>query len=326
VTLLEELLEQGRPRDHARVVEQLYRFLPRSLARLTERALRPRHLRSLAPRISFARADEGGWAVRQGMDVIARSQPFHELLGRVDRPVTIVATGPSARDYDWSALRGGNRYLIAVAGAPTLLKEMSLRPDLLVVSDSRFARYGLAHLRNAPGVPLLTVPRAVSILAAESPDELTSRPFAMIEKINSWLDLPQLETLRLCELNSASGTPFHFAEPFDPAYRIGWSDRPDLGFFTGSTVAFVALQIAVSLGARDIEIVGMDLSGNGRAYDEGGQPIKNTLGPNYEPVILPAFALMHQVLKERPVKLHNLSPVCPLPREFFHNNGPSGGA
>ena len=39
----------------------------------------------------------------------------------IDRPVTIVATGPSAKEYNWDELRDSGRFVIAVAGAPTLL-------------------------------------------------------------------------------------------------------------------------------------------------------------------------------------------------------------
>lgn len=299
------------------MVERLYRFLPHPLARLTERSLCFRHMRSIAPAISFIRNGDDGWSVRHGTKTIAEGRALQRLVGTVDRPVTIVATGPSAKTYDWDRLRAENRFVIAVAGAPTFLQSVDVRPDLMVVSDSRFARYGIAHFRNAPGVPLVTVLRAASILASESREELLNRPFALIEQINSWYGLPRMPYGDLITINRDSGSPFHFPHPADPHYRIGWSERPELGFFTGATVAFVALQIAVSLGARDIEIVGMDLSGATRAYDEGGKPVRNTLASNYEPVILPSFGMMHRALERGGVTIRNLSPVCPLPRTLF---------
>ena len=274
-------------------------------------------MRPIAPAVSFIRNGEGGWSVRHGTKVIAAGQALEQLVGTIDRPVTIVATDPSAKDYDWDRMRAENRFVIAVAGAPTLLQNVNVRPDLFVVSDSRFARYGIAHFRNAPGVPLVTVQRAASFLATESREVLLGRPFALIEQVNSWYGLARLPYPELLEINRDSGSPFHFPDQADTCYRVGWSHRPELGFFTGSTVAFVALQIAVRLGARDIEITGMDLSGANRAYDEGGKPVRNTLAGNYEPVILPSFGIMHQALKGRGVAVRNLSPVCPLPRGFF---------
>ncbi|MGL5017661.1 MAG: hypothetical protein ACRDBP_05980, partial [Luteolibacter sp.] len=110
---------------------------------------------------------------------------------------------------------------------------------------------------------------------------------------------------------------FHFADTQDLHYRTGWSATPELGYFSGCTVVFVALQIAARLGARDIEIVGMDLSGAGRVYDEGEKAIPNSLESHYQPVILPSFEMMAKVLSGGEVKVRNLSPVCALPRSLF---------
>lgn len=317
MTPLEEFLSNRDSRDTAELVEWMYRHLPYPLARLFERATLRRHMRSIMPRVSFRRNDDGGWTVRHRAEVIARSRPLDQLVGMIDKPVTIVATGPSAKDHDWEPLRDGSRFVIAVAGAPTLLKSVNITPDLFVVSDSRFARRGAAHFANATGVPLVTVPRAASIHVIESRNELLSRPFSLIEQVNSWYGLPRLTPEALVALNLKSGSPFHFPEKPDAHYRCGWSTVPEHGYFSATTVAFVALQIAVRLGARDIEIVGMDLSSAPRAYDEGGQPLPNSLEAHLESVILPSFGIMSRALKDTGVSVRNLSPVCPLPRSLF---------
>ncbi len=314
---LEEFLSHRELRDRAVLVERFYRFLPQPLARAMERYLTPRHMRSMAPRFSFLRNVDESWTVRNGTKIVAQSRPLGELVGRLDKPVTIVATGPSAKDYPWDEVRDGKRFVIAVAGAPTLLKSVNIRPDLLVITDSRFAKYGIEHIRAAREVPMVTVMRAVSFLAERTPEELTNRPFAMIEKVNSWYGLPQLAIPDLIGRNERSGHPFVFADPFHPSYRVGWSHRPELGFFTAATVAYVSLQIAVGLGARDIEIVGMDLSSGARAYDEGDMAVPNTLVQNYEQNILPSFELMHTALLGSGVSVRNRSPVCPLPASLF---------
>ncbi len=317
MTPLEKFLNERDPRDPAPCVERFYKYLPAPIARLAEKRLVRRHMRSIASRISFRRNGDAGWTVRHGLETIVRSRPLDQLVGMIDRPVTIVATGPSAKDYNWEELRDGGRLVIAVAGAPTLLKSVGVRPDLLVVSDSRFARYGIEHIRNAVGVPMVTVLRGVSFLATESRNELLSRPFSLIEQINSWYGLPKLPHDALLALNEQSGSPFHFANTLDPHYRTGWSASPELGYFSGCTVAFVALQLAVRLGARDIEIVGMDLTGAGRVYDEGANVVRNSLMSHYEPVILPSFETMASVLKGSEIKVRNISPVCALPRSLF---------
>lgn len=317
MTPLIEFLNNRNPRDPATLVEQIYRFLPDPMARLIERGMMPRHMRSLVPQTSFRRTENNGWTVRHGTKSIAQSLPLTQLVGTINRPVTIVATGPTAKEHDWEKLRGGERFVIAVAGAPTLLNGVGIRPDLLVVSDSRFARRGIQHFKNAVGVPLVTVMRAASIHATESPEELLSRPFSLIEQVNSWYGLPRIPMETLRRLNEASGSPFCFSEKPDPDYRRGWSHHPELGFFTATTVTYVALQIAVGLGARDVEIIGMDLSSAPRAYDEGDKPLPNSLDGHYEPVILPAFETMHRALAGTGVAIKNLSPVCPLPHRLF---------
>jgi hypothetical protein len=317
MTQLEEFLNERDPRDMAPLVERLYRYLPSAIARLAEKRLAHRHMRSIASKISFQRKDDSGWMVRHGMQTIVQSRPLEHLVGPLDRPVTIVATGPSAKDYCWEELRHGGRFVIAVNGAPTILKKENVRPDLLVVSDNRFAQHGGEHFLNAPGVPLVTILRAASILATESPNQLLGRPFSLIERINSWHGLPRLPHNALLELNQRSDMPFHFPETPDPNYRIGWSSKPELGYFSGSTVVLVALQIAVGLGATDIEIIGMDLSGAGRAYDEGGKARPSSLVEQYEKTILPSFKIMHRAMENSGVRIRNLSPVCPLPCALF---------
>lgn len=317
MTPLEEFLSNRDSRDTAALVEWMYRHLPEPLARLAERGLTRRHMRSIMPKVSFRRHSDSGWTVRHGTAIIARSRPLEQLVGMIDKPVSIVATGPSAKDHDWEPLRDGGRFVIAVAGAPTLLKSVGIRPDLFVVSDSRFARRGAAHFANATGVPLVTVPRAASIHVIESRNELLGRPFSLIEQINSWYGLPRLTPEALVALNQRSGSPFHFPDRPDPHYRCGWSTVPEHGYFSATTVAFVALQIAVRLGARDIEIVGMDLSSAPRAYDEGAVPLPNSLEAHFKPVILPSFEIMSRALKDTGVSVRNLSPVCPLPRSLF---------
>ena len=317
MTPLEEFLANRKPRDFSNFVESLYRCLPAPLARMVERRLTPRHMRAVAARISFQPNAARGWTMRDGRKAIAESLPLDSLVGPLRRPVTIVATGPSARDFPWDTLRDGSRFIIAVNGAPTLLHAVGLTPDLLVAVDNRFARGAAAHFRHAPGVPLATIFRAASIMANVSREQITGRPFTLLERINSWYGLPQIPHERILGLNESSGSPFVFPDVPEPRYRVGWSHKPELGIFSASTVTFVALQLAVRLGARDIEIVGMDLSGGGRAYDEGANPRPTGLQGHYPYSILPSFEIMRRALAGSGVNLRNRSPVCPLPACLF---------
>jgi KDO transferase-3 len=248
---------------------------------------------------------------------LAKSKALRELIPPIASSASIIATGPSALEYSWGNLGNCRRFLIAVNGAPTMLKNFGVVPDLLVVTDREFARTGFQHLEVAPGVPLAIEFLAAAALASVAPQLLTDRPFAIIERVNMWHALPMLDDATIKDLNEASGKPFSFPERKDTKCRVGWSHRPDLGIFSGRTVVFGALQIAIGLGATDVEIIGMDLNGAGRAYDEGNKQRPTQLQQHYQEFILPSFEVMSRVLAGSNVSVRNISPVCPLPDDFF---------
>ncbi len=174
-----------------------------------------------------------------------------------------------------------------------------------------------ANFSHAVGTPL-AIPAAVAArLAKAAPEELANRPVCVIERVNQWHGIRSLSNIQLKALNGKSGSPLVFPPTGKGKSIVGWSHRPELGFFSGCTVAFVTLQILVGLGARDIEIIGMDLTGKTHAYAEGKGSYPSTLEEDYEQSILPSFAIMGEVLKGTGVRVRNLSHVCRLPREYF---------
>lgn len=271
--------------------------------------------------VTFSDRGSGRWGVSMHGKELACSLSLEELIGSIDKPVIVAATGPSAATYPWDRIVPSQVFIVGVNGAPTLLEAHGLQADILVVSDGAFLRKGCEHLERAPGVPLVTTPRGAAILAGFHPSQLHDRPFAIIERVNRWHALPALDVAEFARLNRSSGSPFLFSA--DPLHdlKVGWSRDPSLGFFSGCTCTFAALQVVVGFGARDIEIVGMDLSSSGRCYAEGENPQKSSLELEYEGYIRPSFQLMHEALAGLPVHIRNHSPVCPLPREWFRGSG-----
>jgi hypothetical protein len=276
-----------------------------------------RHMRSFSLDSRLEPTACGGWTILHESNVVATTVPLLEWLGAIDRPVTIVAGGPSARDHSFDECHDGKRLIVAVNGVPAFLAERKIRPDAWIVSDPRLAEQVEANFPNAVGIPLAITARAVVSLARTSPIELASRRLCIIERVNQWHGVASLSESELIDLNKQSGSPFHFPETGPRKSIVGWSWRPEMGFFSGSTVVFAALQLLVRLGAKDIEIVGMDLSGQGHAYDDGKGSLPNTLADDYEISIRPSFELMHQVLEKTGVLVKNLSPVCPLRQRVF---------
>lgn len=291
-----------------------------SLSRLATRLIWPqrsKHMRYLAPGISIQIESNHRFTICRNGNPLVECMSLAELVPAMQTPVSIVATGPTALDYPWDQVRNGERFLIAVNGAPTMLKDLGLAPDLLVVTDREFALTGTRHFESVPNAPLVIEFLAATALASTAPQLLLNRPVAIIERVNMWYGLPSIDLQDLLRMNEASDKPFAFPDAVDPACRVGWSHRPELGIFSGRTVVFGALQIAIGLGATDVEIIGMDLSGAGRAYSEGPGKRPTQLQEHYQSFILPSFQTMRRALAGRGVVVTNRSPVCPLPPEIF---------
>lgn len=275
------------------------------------------NMRYYDPRLRLHLKAPGVWDLRMEGKKVGITSPLTELVGMIDRPVTIVASGPSARDYPLASLQNGERFVIAVNGAPTFLKEYGITPDLWVIIDHKFCATGHRHFENATGVPLVIETIAGAKWATLNPSDFRSRKITLIERVNIWYALRKFTFQELININKRSGSPWVFPERLDKKLRVGWSFKPELGFFSALTVTYAALQVAVRLGAKDIEIIGMDLAGKARAYEEGDRTQPSYLEDHYADYILPSFQIMSKALADTDIKVRNLSPICALPSCLF---------
>ena len=280
------------------------------------------HMRYIPHGITLRSAGAGSWSLSVAGKTLTPTVPLTDLSGLIDKPVSIIASGPSALDHAWDDLRGGKRFVIAVNGSATILAQVGIKPDLMVVIDDRFCVSGAHHFAAAAGVPLVIETIAGVTWATLAPDDFNSRAVVLLERVNSWYAIPRVSAAELARLNDESGRPWTLPEMMDANFRVGWSARPEWGFFSGRTVTFAALQVAVRLGGRDIEIIGMDLGGMDlggmdRAYQEPVNARPSYLQAHYTDFILPSFELMSRALTDTGVRVRNLSPVCPLPRQLF---------
>jgi Kdo-III transferase WaaZ len=275
------------------------------------------HMRFIPPELSIKVAGPGSWALSLNGNSLAKTLPLLDLVDSISRPVSIIASGPSALDYPWENLRGGSRFIVAVNGSASLLKKHGIKPDMMVVIDDQFCLTGAEHFAAAAGVPLVIEMVAGATWASRSPDDFKNRRVTFMERVNSWYALPKLSFEELKQINHQSERPWILPEQMEKKCRVGWSQKPELGFFSGRTVTFAALQVVIRLGAKDIEIIGMDLGGRGRAYEELGEARPSYLENHYAPFILPSFEAMSRAITGSGVKIRNLSPVCPLPMHLF---------
>jgi len=298
-------------------LQSLIEGLPYFLKRNVSKAIWAggwRHLRKFDHRFSFTRDTYGLSAMLHDGREIAKGLPASHVIAPIERPVALVTSGPSALEHDWALLKNSGRMIVAVSGGATFLRERGIIPDLIVVTDPRFCENGGYHIRDAKGVPLAIDYRAASLLHVYFPGALSNRPVSFIERVNRWYGAPSVGEDELRSLNEASGLPIYWPKSSGTSAAIGWSHRLEVGFFPSATVAFVALQALVNLGATDIEIVGMDLSGGRSVYTDA---IPSHLNSQYESIILPSFKAMQIALKNRSVTVKNLSPTCPLPSQLF---------
>ncbi len=318
-TMKDYLLDHGsggfrkRKRLQMSVVDRLPGFLRKPVGKcLWGGALG--HMRRFDHDYGFERNEEGLSSMTfRGRNVLS-AVPLSRSIGPVARPVALVTLGPSAKDHDWEEVRASGKMVVAVSGGATFLKEQGIRPDLMVVSDPDFSKAAGYHLANAPGVPLVIEYRAAAALHAHFPETLEDREVMLVERVNKWYGVPALPERGLEEINVRSGSPFRIPDKGDKLGRIGWSDRIEWGVFPSATVAMVALQAIVALGAKDIEIIGMDLGGGNSLYADVGT---SRLARDYDEVILPSFLTMRDALAGRGIAIRNLSPRCPLPPEIF---------
>ncbi len=302
-----------------RATNSLPGFLKRLISHLTwDGGLK--HMRHFNHDYRFSRNEQGLNKMYHLQREISSGVPIHELLNPIQRPVSLATSGPSALQHDWESLRTSGRMVIAVTGGATFLKQQGITPDLIVVTDPNFCVTGGQHIQDAAGIPLIIEYRAAVSLHTHFPDALKDRPVTFIERINSWYCIPALSKQLLHNYNENSGRPFTISPKPDDLGRIGWSDNINLGFYPSATVAFVALQVLVALGAKDIEIIGMDLGGDTSIYDHA-RPSK--LHENYDRVILPSFEIMGEALQNRGISISNLSLTCRLPDEIFNFSKPA---
>jgi hypothetical protein len=296
------------------------RVLPPGLQKPLRKILWPpplRHMRYVPPAVVIQPVADDGWSIlpRVGRAPVMRSRPLRELRGSITKPATVIATGPTANEFDWPSLTDGSRVIWAVNGAPALLEKHGLKCDFLVITDHRFARDGADHIALAAkqGATLCFSYEAAAGFAATRPEVLERTPFHVFEKANAWFGIPAINQDELIGLNGKSSSPFFLKNDAKPS--VGWSHDPALGVFAGRTVVFAALQLVVWSGSSEIEIVGLDLGGKARAYEEAN-PVISHLERDLQDYIRPAFECMASALAGTSIHIINHSRTSPLQREL----------
>lgn len=195
-------------------------------------------------------------------------------------PVYIIGTGPSISNTDLSKLNGST--VIFLNNAISLRDRFEPGRSFACISD---------HLR-----------------AIELRSECTARGITCLVTTDKVLN-PAVSPLIFA-------TPYIFVMPkfltrpngdLQISAAFGFSDDPTSGIYLGKSVVFPAIQMAWFMGARDISLVGVDMTIGAKAayYDK---TIKSNWSAfNYARDGRPHFALMRDCLRERGCALQNLT-------------------
>lgn len=302
-----------------RLALQLERLgIEKPAAKLYRKALNPafRHNFRCGPGFDISIENKSFVACLNGEPVVSgavvtQAAPFN-------RPCLILGSGPSINDIE-------DRYfhecdLIATNGAILKCVEKGVQAKVHLVQDPNFIEtsFGLFEDSLSATHRLVLSAHAIAAIAHRKPSLLAQCPVDLLERVNRAFCQPRLSPAELTEW--CRQQPDIELSHADAAGAIGWSHNPVLGVFTGSTVAFSALQLAVGAGYRNIYLGGVDFTSGtngGRFYREKSRAAISHLDKNFETKILPSFSLGSDILKRLNVRFYNLSIDCRLPKSFF---------
>lgn len=269
------------------------RPLRRKLIRLGALVLGPSraHRQDIWPGLSIdARAGLARWK-RQDLCAL---RPFRDLLP--EGPLSIVGSGPSLRDQHVERLTAP----LLLNGAASLADRVT--PAAVVVEDERFIFRHHAMIAALPhDVPLLLSPAAMRAIAERGPATLQDRPVGLIDNLAKPVNQPR-RALSDPDIQGALLRKDGAALSIDP----------DTGMVITGTVAFSALQIALSLLPPQVLLAGVDLSNaNAPRFYEDQDRAKSGIVSGLDR-ILPGFALALQFAHKRGIDLRCASAVSAL--------------
>ncbi len=124
-------------------------------------------------------------------------------------------------------------------------------------------------------------------------------------------DLYGEELRRTRQLFTVENRPFGIALRNLAAEGFSW-DLAD-GIFTGYTISYVALQLAVYMGFAEVYYLGLDLRHqSGKTHFFG----RDEVSANYEDTEFPKMARMFahasELLRDHPIKVFNCSPISAI--------------
>lgn len=237
----------------------------------------------------------------------------------VDKTVNILASGSSINQVDFSKIC--EQPCLFVNGSIELTQRyVFIQATGYVISDPRFIRHNLAILQTCyhAQCPLLITQSVLLELAKKCPEFIcqfypniylifaVDRPILAIKKLGWLMTLKQKLFDKKCSLANFVQSPHHIIKD-----NIGTSLDIRQGFVEAGTVAFVATQLAFSMGFKDIRLFGVDLinASEPRFYENHQNTAPSKLEVAIYNRIVPSFDLLATTYSQQGVTVGNASPI-----------------
>lgn len=289
------------------------RFVRKLFCMLRSRS--QRHNQHLWP---FVRIQRDSLGTISGYRAFGRSvpvTPLDEGYDPSDETVHLILSGPSIAEIPYD--RMNIQCAMGVNGAIVLANKYDLPFKYYCIIDQNFVRDRIALVREivSRDLTLYVSPEVLRYIVQGVPQEEIRCRICIIELI--------LE--RAYQRSTAPATLVRMVQAnpdlhlLDAELGLGFSFNAALGVFDADTVAYAALQVLFSYGARNLYVHGLDLSlENGlRFYDEGVSPQSSRLARHFARVIEPSFRFAARHWAERGLSVYNLSPVSALPPDVI---------
>ncbi|MEN4921949.1 hypothetical protein ABE485_25005 [Achromobacter spanius] len=300
------------PSDHVgggradRFVRKLFRVL---------RSRTQRHNQHLWPFVRIWRDNEGAIS---GYRAFGRSLPVTPLaqgFDPADQTVHLILSGPSVAQIPYDRLDLG--VAMGVNGAIALARKFDFKFKYYCIIDQNFVRDRIDLVREivAQDLTLYVFPEVLRYIMQGIPQEDIRCRICIIELIAKRAYERSVAPAVLKRIAAASPD----VQLLDAKQGLGYSFDVSLGVFDADTVAYAALQVLVSGGARQVYVHGLDLTVQGglRFYDEGGRPQTSRLARNFPRLIEPSFRFASTLWRSRGVSVFNLSPVSALSADIM---------
>lgn len=274
-----------------------------------------RHNQHLWPFVRIWRDKEGAIC---GFRAFGRSQPLTPLsqaYDPADESVHLILSGPSIAQIPYDRLNIGAA--MGVNGAIALSRKFDLPFKYYCIIDHNFVRDRIDLVREIVmrDLTLFVFPEVLRYIMQGIPQEHIRCRVCVIELISQRAYQRSAAPAVLKRI--AAATPE--VQLLDAKQGLGYSFNASLGVFDADTVAYAALQVLVSSGARKAYVHGLDLTVQSglRFYDEGGRPQTSRLTRNFPRLIEPSFKFASGQWRARGVSVFNLSPVSALSADII---------